>query len=37
MAERNATLIAGREAGLGFDVGKFAHWAYAVDSEGPSC
>lgn len=34
MAERNATLTARHEAYLGLDVGKSAHWAYAVDPEG---
>ena len=34
MAETNATLTSKHAAYLGLDVGKFAHWAYAVDRGG---
>lgn len=34
MAETNATLTAKHDAYLGIDVGKFFHWAYAVDRDG---
>lgn len=34
MAETNAKLTSKHEAFLGLDVGKFAHWAYAVDRDG---
>ena len=34
MAETNATLTRKHAAYLGLDVGKFAHWAYAVDRDG---
>ena len=34
MAETNATLTEKHAAYLGLDVGKFFHWAYAVDREG---
>lgn len=34
MAEKNATLTSKHAAYLGLDVGKFAHWAYAVDLDG---
>jgi len=34
MAETNATLTSKHEAFPGLDVGKFAHWTYAVDRDG---
>ena len=34
MAGKNATLTSKHAAYLGLDVGKFAHWAYAVDRDG---